>query len=179
MSTTVLVRGLRWGPGVAPPPDDDGLSNKSRRSCTPKVKYRFPGDYEIDLAARFPDDNKVLVDLLSIATRSPLISHTSFVRVAKWVEEIDPNFAFGSRSASASLPDASPKEHQFCQHDAAAFVTLASRWCTYRGRRDVIDLRSVGSPLLSLGSAAHLTRKTESSMSLSPWRSCTVRSNRN
>ena len=140
VSTAVLVRGLRWGPGVAPPPDDDDSSNKSRRSCAPKVKYCFPGDYEIDLANRFADDNKVLVDLLSIATRSPLISHTSFVRVAKWVEEIDPNFAFSSRSASASLPDASPKEHQLCQQDAAAFVALASRWCTYRGRRDVIDI---------------------------------------
>ena len=38
------------------------------------------------------------------------------------------------------MPDVSPKERQLCQHDAAAFVTLASRWCTYRGRRDVIDL---------------------------------------
>jgi len=140
VSTAALVRSLRWGPGVAPPPDDGDFSNKSRRACTPKVKYCFPGDYEIDLANRFPDDSKVLVDLLSIATRSPLISHTSFVRVAKWVEEIDPNFACGSRSSSAYLSNASPKEHQFCQHDAATFAVLASRWCTYRGKRDVIDL---------------------------------------
>ena len=62
VSTTVLVRGLRWGPGVAPPPDDSGFSNKPRRSCTPKVKYRFPGDYEIDLVDQLPDDSKVLVD---------------------------------------------------------------------------------------------------------------------
>ena len=140
VSTTALVRGLRWGPGVAPPPADDDSSNKSRRSRAPKVKYRFPGDYEIDLADRFADDNKVLVDLLSIATRSPLISHASFVRVAKWVEELDPNFACGSRSTCASLPDASPKERQFCQQDAAAFAALASRWCAYRDKRDVIDL---------------------------------------
>ena len=139
VSTAALVRSLRWGPGVAPPPDGD-FSNKSHRACAPKVKYRFPGDYEIDLANRFSDDNKVLVDLLSIATRSPLISHTSFVRVAKWVEELDPNFAFGFRSSSAYLSDAWPKEHQFCQHDAAAFAALANRWCTYRGKRDVIDL---------------------------------------
>ena len=132
--TAALVRSLRWGPGVAPPPDDGD------RACAPKVKYRFPGDYEIDLADRFPDDSKVLIDLLSIATRSPLISHTRFVRVAEWVEELDPNFACGSQSASAYWSDASPKEHQLCQHDAAAFATLASRWCTYRGQRDVIDL---------------------------------------
>ena len=138
--TAVLVRSLRWGPGVAPPPDDGNFSNKSHQACAPKVKYRFPGDYEIDLANRFPDDSKVLVDLLSIATRSPLISHTSFVRVAKWVEELDPNFAFGLRSSSAYLSDAWPKEHQLCQQDAAAFAALASRWCTYRGKRDVIDL---------------------------------------
>ena len=140
LSTTALVRGLRWGPGVAPPPNGDNLSSKSRRACAPKVKYRFPGDYEIDLANRFADDNKVLVDLLSIATRSPLFSHASFVRVAKWVEELDPNFAFGSRSTPAYLSEVSPKEHQLCQQDAAAFAALASRWCIYRGKRDVIDL---------------------------------------
>ena len=140
MSTAVLVRSLRWGPGVAPPPDDDNFSNKSRRACAPKVKYRFPGDYELDLANRFPDDSNVLVDLLSITTRSPLISHTSFVCVAKWVEELDPNFALGFRNSSAYLSDVRPKEHQFCPHDAATFATLASRWCTYRGKRDVIDI---------------------------------------
>ena len=138
LRTTALVRSLRWGPGVAPSPDDGGFSNS--RACAPKVKYRFPGDYEIDLADRFPDDSNVLVDLLSIATRSPLISHTSFVRVAKWVEEIDPNFALGFRNSSAYLSDVRPKEHQFCPHDAATFATLASHWCTYRGKRDVIDI---------------------------------------
>ena len=138
MHTAALVRGLRWGPGVAPPPDESDFSTS--RACAPKVKYRFPGDYEIDLTDRLLDDSKVLVDLLSIATRSPLISHASFVRVAKWVEELDPNFAFGFRNSSAYLPDAVPKEHPFSQHDAAAFAALASRWCTYRGQRDVIDL---------------------------------------
>ena len=140
VSTTVLVRGLRWGPGVAPPPDDGDFSNKSRRACAPKVKYRFPGDYETDLADRLPDDGKVLVDLLSIATRRPLISHASFVRVAQWVEDLDPNFAFGSRSTFPYLSDISPKEHQLCSHDAATFAALASHWCIYRGQRDVIDL---------------------------------------
>lgn len=140
VSTAVLVRGLRWGPGVAPPPDDGNFSNKSRRACAPKVKYCFPGDYEIDLADRFPDDSKVLVDLLSITTRRPLISPTSFVRVAQWIEELDPSFACSFRTSSAYLPDAAPKDHPFSQQDAATFAALASRWCTYRGQRDVIDL---------------------------------------
>ena len=140
VSTVALVRSLRWGPGVASPPDDGDFTNKFHLACVPKVKYCFPGNYEIDLTDRLPDDNKVLVDLLSIATRTPLISHTSFVRVAKWVEELDPNFACGFRNSSAYLSDVRPKEHQFCPHDAATFATLASRWCTYRGKRDVIDI---------------------------------------
>ncbi len=131
-STTALVRSLRWGPGVAPLPDGG--------ACAAKVKYRFPGDYETDLADPLPDDNKVLVDLLSIATRTPLIFHTSFVCVAKWIEDIDPNFACSFRSSAAYLSDPTTKEHLFSQQDAAAFAALASRWCTYRGRRDVIDL---------------------------------------
>ena len=140
VSTAALVRGLRWGPGVAPPPDGGDFSNKSRRACAPKVKYRFPGDYEIDLTDQLLDDSKVLVDLLSIATRTPLISPTSFVRVAQWIEELDPSFACVFRNSSAYLSDAAPKEHPFSQQDAAAFASLASRWCTYRGQRDVIDL---------------------------------------
>lgn len=129
---TALVRSLRWGPGVGLPPD------KSRRAA--KVKYRFPGSYQIDLADRFLDDNKVLVDLLSIATRSPLIAHASFVRVAKWIEEVEPNFAFGSRSAPAYSSAVVPKERQLGPRDVAAFAALASHWCAYRGQRDVIDL---------------------------------------
>ena len=140
LNTVALVRSLRWGPGVAPPPDDGDFANKSRCASTPKVKYRFPGDYEIDLTDRLPDDNKVLVDLLAIATRSPLASHTSFVRVAKWIEELDPNFACSFRNSSAYLSDAVPKEHPFSRQDAGAFATLASHWCAYRGRRDIIDL---------------------------------------
>ena len=136
--TTALVRSLRWGPGVAPPPDSGDFS--TNRACIPKVKYRFPDDYEIDLTDRLLDDSKVLIDLLSIATRTPLVSHTSFVRVAKWIAEIDPNFACSFRNSSAYLSDAAPKEHPFSPHDATAFAALASRWCTYRGRRDVIDL---------------------------------------
>ena len=138
VSTTAFVRGLRWGPGVAPPPDSGDFSTS--HSCIPTVKYRFPGDYEIDLADQFSDDSKVLVDLLSIATRTPLVSHTSFVRVAQWIEELDPNFAGSFRNSSAYLSAAVPKEHPFSQQEAAAFASLASRWCTYRGQRDVIDL---------------------------------------
>ena len=48
--------------------------------------------------------------------------------------------ACDSRSSSAYLSDAWPKEHHLCQHDAATFATLASHWCIYRGKRDVIDL---------------------------------------
>ena len=138
VGTTALVRGLRWGPGVAPSPDERDFSTS--RACAPKVKYRFPDDYELDLTDRLLDDNKVLVDLLSIVARTPLVSHTSVVRVAKWIEEIDPNFACSFRNSSAYLSDAVPKEHPFSQQDATAFASLASRWCTYRGRRDVIDL---------------------------------------
>ncbi len=140
LRTTALVRSLRWGPGVAPSPDGGDFSNKSRCTCAPKVKYRFPGNYELDLTDRLPDDNKVLVDLLAIATQTPLISHTSFVRVAKWIEELDPNFACSFRNSSAYLSDAAPKEHPFSPQDATAFAALASRWCTYRGKRDVIDI---------------------------------------
>ena len=91
----VLVRSLEYGPGLASPDDDTGLRDV-------QVAYRFPADYRVNLWSWF-DDSKLLVDLLAIATRLPLLSRTVYVRLAKWIEEIDGNFAFGTQTSGGFI----------------------------------------------------------------------------
>ena len=105
---SVLVREMTWGPGVAPEPPGDLFG--TRRAVDWKVGYRFPDDYKLALNEHtFPDDYRVLMALLSIAARSPLLARTRFTRVAKWIEESDPNFAFGTMDGGRYIADRRPR----------------------------------------------------------------------
>ena len=128
----VLVRGLEYGPGVAPPGDFDGLPNV-------QVAYRFPVDYRVDLEQWFVD-SKLLVDLLSIATRVPLLSRTFHVRLARWIEEIDPNFAFGTRPSGGFISDVWPKGHEISKGDVDGFLEMARGWHRYLDKPDALKL---------------------------------------
>ena len=97
----VLVRSLEYGPGVAPTNDDAALDDV-------QVSYRFPVEYRVDLESWF-GDSKLLVDLLSIAKRVPLLSRTRYVRLARWIEEIDPSFAHGTEDSSGFVSDVWPQ----------------------------------------------------------------------
>lgn len=120
----VLVRDIQCGPGLVPegygvgPPDS-------------RITYLFPADYGCDLDAWF-GDSRLLVDLFSISIRAPLLTRTRFVRVPRWIGEIDPNFALGSMESGGWRSDVSPTAQddlQLCQVDA--FVDLAHGWYTY------------------------------------------------
>ena len=92
-NAAVLVRNLTYGPGIALPNEGSGLPHM-------QIAYDFPTDYRLDLESWF-EDSKFLVDLFSIAARVPLLSRTRYVRLAKWIGEIDPNLAFGRRCCTA------------------------------------------------------------------------------
>ena len=128
----VLVRGLEYGPGVAPPGDYAGLPDV-------QVAYRFPADYRVDLEQWFVD-SKLLVDLLSIATRVPLLSRTFHVRLAGWIEEMDPNFAFGPRVSEGFISDAWPRSHDLLKDDVDAFLEMARGLHKYPDRTDAMRL---------------------------------------
>ena len=128
----VLVRGIEYGSSVAPFNDDAGLPNV-------RVAYCFPGDYEVDFERWF-DDSKLLVDLLSIAKRVPLLSHTRYVRLAGWVGEMEPNLAFGTQSSSGFVSDMWPRGQHLSQGDVDAFLELARGWHRYLDKPDAIDL---------------------------------------
>ena len=128
----VLVRSLEYGPGVAPPDDGAGLSDV-------QIAYRFPAAYRVDLEGWF-DDSKLLVDLLSIARRVPLLSRTRYVRLARWIEEIDPNFAFGTQQSGGFVSDMWPRGHDLSKGDVDTFLELARGWHTYSDKPDAINL---------------------------------------
>ena len=116
----VLVRGLEYGPGVALPDDDAGLPDL-------QVAYRFPTHYHVDLDGWF-DDSRLLVDLLSIVARVPLLSRTRYVRVAKWIEDIDPNFASGVNDSHGYVSDVWPQGRHLSDGDVDAFLAMARGW---------------------------------------------------
>ena len=133
-NAAVLVRGLRYGPGVASLDDDRG-------SGLPyvQVAYEFPTEYQIDLERWFYD-SKLLVDLLSIAARVPLLARTRYVRLATWIGEIDPNFAFVNRDSGGNVSDVWPRGRELSTDDSDAFLALSRGWRTYPVKSDALDL---------------------------------------
>ncbi len=129
----VLVRSLEYGPGVATTYDDAALDDV-------QVSYRFPVEYRVDLESWF-GDSKLLVDLLSITKRVPLLSRTRYVRLARWIEEIDPSFAHGTEDSSGFVSDVWPwRGRELSEGDVDAFLDLARGWYTYPDRPDAMHL---------------------------------------
>ena len=132
-NAAVFVRSLEYGPGVAPTDDDAALDDV-------QVSYRFPVEYRVDLESWF-GDSKLLVDLLSIAKRVPLFSRTRYVRVARWIEEIDPSFAHGTEDSSGFVSDVWPRRgRELSEDDVDAFLDLARGWYTYPDKPDAMNL---------------------------------------
>ena len=129
----VLVRSLKYGPGVAPTNDDTALDDV-------QVSYRFPVEYRVDLES-WLGNSKLLVDLLSIAKRVPLFSRTRYVRLARWIEEMDPNFAFGTEESGGFVSDVWPRRgRELSESDVDAFLDLARGWYTYPDKPDAMNL---------------------------------------
>lgn len=132
---SVLVRSVSWGPGVSPsasPTGDDQLRNP---------QYRFPDRCTIDSIERFFHDRERLIQLLSIATQSKLVSHTVFYALPSWMWELNPNFRFHKSDQSANLFDVWPKDIPLSKESVASFIGLARGWLSYRNeKRHAIEL---------------------------------------
>ena len=131
-NAAVLVRGLEYGPGIERFEEHPGLPDV-------QIDYRFPTDYRIDLETWF-EDSKLLVDLLSIAAGVPLLSRTRYARLARWIEEINPNFAFGTRDSGGFTSDVWPRDRELSGADADIFLELSQGWHTYPGKPDAMTL---------------------------------------
>ena len=135
-ATCALVRGLRWGPGVVSMESDEVSTTEPVR-----IRYRFPGDYEVDIERSW-EDRRMLVALLSVAIRKPVVSNTVRVFPEAWLAKIDPNFRHASSNGKSTRADIWPDPpHHFTRDDADAFRALAGSWRSYQERkRSPIDL---------------------------------------
>ena len=131
-NAAVFVRSLSYGPCISPDDDDSEASQM-------QIVYRFPTNYQIDLES-WIEDRKLLVDLLSVAARVPLLSLTRHVRLAKWIEEIDPNLAHGTRLSGGFTSDVWPKGRDLSLDDADTFVVLSRGWGAYADKLDAMNL---------------------------------------
>ena len=131
-NAAALVRSLEFGPAIGPPEKDSGLPDIH-------VRYRFPTDYRIGLETWFYDA-KFLVDMLSIAGRAPLLSRTRYVKLSKWIQEIDPNFAHWSRDSDGFVSDAWHKGRELSKSDAETFVALSRDWYAKPGKPHALAL---------------------------------------
>ena len=131
-NAAALVRSLEFGPAIGPPEKDSGLPDMH-------VRYRFPTDCRIGLETWFYDA-KFLVDMLSIAGRAPLLSRTRYVKLSKWIQEIDPNFAHWSRDSDGFVSDAWPKGRELSKSDAETFVALSRDWYAKLGKPHALAL---------------------------------------
>ena len=115
--STVLVRDLEWGPGVAPKSTDHN---------------RDPAE----VAWRFPWDVETVIDLLSVASHRPLVTSTRHVRVAKWMHEIDPNLVFGWWGGGGFTYDGWWKEGELAAEAETRFSELVAGWVGFHWRCD-------------------------------------------
>ena len=73
-----------------------------------------------------------------IAAGVPLLSRTRYVRLEKWIDEINPNFAFGIRDSGGFTSDVWPDGRELS--DADVFLGLSQGWYTYPGKSDAMTL---------------------------------------
>ena len=141
------VRPNVWGPGV--------LDNRTPLHVDwdpqPIIRHSFPAPHD-GIPERYFHDRTMLVDLLSIATRSRLVSHTAFITYPVWIRQLSPNFEQPA-GAGIGLFDVWPHDRSFTNADVSAFANLARGWLTYSRNQPSIDL-AVRRVAASLGPAA-------------------------
>ena len=116
--SSVFVRDLDWGPGVAPASDG----------------------YEVDhaeIAYRFPCDVETVTNLLSVAAHCPLATSTRHVRVAKWMHDIDANFVFGGWQGGGFRFDGWWEECELPSEAEADFKRSIAGWAGFQFKSDV------------------------------------------
>ena len=134
-----LVRELTWGPAIA--------STEAQLETTLTTHFRFSVDDELiedsytDPSAtfHFPRDHETVRDFLCIATGKHQIARQQYVRVDRWMEDLDPNVKFGWTRGSGWVNDWW-KENHLSEDGAEGFLNLIQAWRTYRGDRHQLGL---------------------------------------
>ena len=138
-SIGALVRELTWGPAIT--------STESRLERTLTTHFRFSVEDEPiqepytgpSSTFQFPKDHETVRDFLSIATGEHQISRRQYVRMDRWMEDLDPNVKFGWTSGGGWRNDWWDETH-FSEESAEAFLEMIRAWRRYQGNRDRLAL---------------------------------------
>ena len=123
-SRAVLVRQVSWGPAVAP------CDCPTNPNSPLKLRYRFPDDHRVESVADVFEERETLLQLLSIAVRSKLVSHTVINAVPPWMTQLDPNLRTGSPGGGRGVFDVWPEDQAPSMRDLDAFAAAARGWLT-------------------------------------------------
>ncbi len=134
-SIAALVRELTWGPAIS--------SKEEELEKTLTTRFRFSIEEETienpSSSFQFPRDHETVRDFLCIATGEHQIARRQYVRVEKWMEDLDPNIRFGWTSGGGWVNDWWGESH-FSEDSAEAFLEMVRAWRTYQGDRDRLGL---------------------------------------
>ena len=126
----MLVRRVRWGPAVAPCNCSGGNDSLF------KLRYWFPNDHSVESVTDVFEERDALVQLLSIAVRSKLVSHTVFNALPPWMAQLDPNFRTESPGGRRGVFDVWPEDCTPSAHDIDAYIDALRGWLSfYAGKR--------------------------------------------
>ena len=124
-SRAVLVRQVGWGPAVAP------CDCPTNPEWPLRLRYRFPNDHRVESVADVFEERETLLQLLSIAVRSKLVSHTVINAVPPWMARLDPNLRTGSPGGHRGVFDVWPQNRAPTMQDLDEFAGSARGWLTF------------------------------------------------
>lgn len=123
--SSVLVRDLTWGPGIAP-------ASAREEEDHPELTYRFHCD------------PRIVTDLLSVAAHRPSVASTRHIRVAPWMHDVNPNFAYGSWGGGGFVTDGWWRESDLSADRAAVVNRSVAGWAGFQydsdEQRDTLSL---------------------------------------
>ena len=130
-SRAVLVRPFRWG--IAAASSESAIDSETLAH----LKCRFPSDHTIDSFSDIFEEREALLNLLSIAVQSKLVSHTTIVAIPPWMTQLDPNIRTQPAGGSIGIFDVWPEDRTPSAPDIQTFQAAAHGWLTFcAGKRD-------------------------------------------
>ena len=111
--SSVFVRDLKWGPGVAPGTDGQNAEMA-------------------EISHAFPFDLVTLVNLLSVASRCPLATSARHIRVPRWMHEISTNSRFGRWGSVSYRLDGWWEEQPLSCETEDRFKRLIAGWTGFQ-----------------------------------------------
>ena len=134
-SIAALVRELTWGPAIT------STNVETENSLTTQFRFSVDEEHIEDpsFSYQFPTDHETLRDILCVATGKQQASPRQYIRVDRWMEDLDPNVRFGWTSRRSWVNDWW-RENQLSEDGARTFLELIRGWRTYQGDRELLGL---------------------------------------